>query len=47
VFFDPVVSLVFFVGEHGGGRFFSQAGCDGEAAGASADDDYVVYFGVR
>jgi hypothetical protein len=44
--FDPVVTLVLFVGEHGGGRFFPETGCDGEAAGAGADDDYVVYFGV-
>lgn len=44
--FDPVVALMFFVGEHSGGRFFAETGCDGEAAGAGTDDDYIVYFGV-
>lgn len=46
VLFYPVISLVFFVGEHSGGRFFAEASRDGEAAGAGTDYDYIVYFGV-
>lgn len=42
VFADKVVSPVFFVRKEGGWGVFSEAGGDGEAAGAGADDEDIV-----
>lgn len=39
---DPVVALVFLVGEHGGGGRFVESRGDGEAAGTGADDEDIV-----
>jgi hypothetical protein len=43
VFLDPVVSLMFLVGEHGRWCLFLQSGGYGKTAGPGANDDYIVY----
>ena len=45
VLVNPVVALVFLVGEHGRGRFFVEACGGGETAGAGADDEDVEEVG--
>lgn len=45
MFVDPVVSLVLFVGEHGGGRLFVQTSCHCETAGPGADDYNIEKVG--
>jgi hypothetical protein len=42
MFLDPVVTLVFLVGEDCRGGFFAKACGDGEATGSCAYDYYIV-----
>lgn len=41
MFLDPVVSLMFFVREHGRGGFLLESCGDCESAGTGSDDDHI------
>lgn len=45
MFLDPLVAVMFGVGEDGRGGGFAEAGGDGQTGGTGADDEDVVDWG--